>query len=124
MRDAAFVDGLPPELARALRETPIGALPMDADLERALYILKNVPSNTASAMTLDVWRQAWVETWQRANRAEVRIDEAMLPLARLRARLSATLSTDAPMPSERRLVDQALSALQGIEWHDDAEQTS
>ena len=69
------LDGLPPELVRLLREVPIGALTGDRDLERALYVLDKVPSNTASAMQVDDWKKAWVETWQRANRAEVTLAE-------------------------------------------------
>ena len=47
----------------------------DTKLEMALYTLDNVPSDTASAMTLDQWRNAWVAEWQRANLAETKLEE-------------------------------------------------
>ena len=36
---------------------------------------RNAPSNTASAMTIEEWREAWVREWQRANRASVALEE-------------------------------------------------
>ena len=36
---------------------------------------RNAPSNTASAMTGEQWAQAWAKEWQRANRAEAKLDE-------------------------------------------------
>lgn len=59
-------------------------------LDLALYVLRDVPSNTASAMTLDDWRQAWVETWQRANRAEVAVDEIE---EEVRSRMNAVVAS-------------------------------
>ena len=36
---------------------------------------RNAPSNTASAMTVEQWQEAWVKEWQRANRASVALEE-------------------------------------------------
>ena len=36
---------------------------------------RNAPSNTASAMTVGQWAKAWQDEWQRANRAEVELEE-------------------------------------------------
>lgn len=76
-------DSLPPELLRALRETPIGALPMDADLEHLIHVWKDAPSNTASAMTVDDWARAWAKEWQRANRAEAALEFAWFEFERI-----------------------------------------
>jgi hypothetical protein len=68
-------ESLPPDLLKALRDTPIGALPGDIDLERILYVLDKVTSNTASAMSIEDWKKAWAREWQRANRAEAELEE-------------------------------------------------
>ncbi len=49
------------------------------DQPEALFDLvreyRDAPSNTASAMTVEQWAKAWQDEWQRANRAEVELEE-------------------------------------------------
>lgn len=76
-RQAANVDpweGWPPELARVFRDQRI-KVPMDRKVDMALYVYDNVPSDTASAMTVEDWQKAWLHEWQRANTAEVELEE-------------------------------------------------
>jgi hypothetical protein len=35
----------------------------------------DAPATTASALTAEQWMHAWVAEWQRANRAEVELEE-------------------------------------------------
>jgi hypothetical protein len=66
--------GLPPDLVRVLRNPNI-RVPADRTLDLVRYVYDNVPSNTASAMTIHDWQEAWLTEWQRANRAEAELEE-------------------------------------------------
>lgn len=66
--------GLPPDLVRVLQDPRI-TFPMDDTLRRVLYVLDDVPCDTASALTSEQWGRLWAAEWQRANRAEVALDE-------------------------------------------------
>ena len=68
------LEGLPPDLVRVLRDPSI-RIPMDRNVDLALYVYDNVPSNTASAMTVEDWQKAWMHEWQRANTAEYELEE-------------------------------------------------
>lgn len=69
MADRDFFAGWPPDLVRAFSDPSI-KVPHDRKLDMALYVYDNVPSDTASAMTVEDWKQAWMREWQRANVAE------------------------------------------------------
>jgi hypothetical protein len=74
MSEPDWAEGLPPDLVRVLCDPRI-RIPMDRTLDLVRYVYDNVPSNTASAMTLGDWQEAWLNEWQRANRAEAELEE-------------------------------------------------
>jgi hypothetical protein len=68
------LDGLPPDLVRVLRD-PSVIVPQDQAVFELIAKMTHAPSATASAMTNEQWMKAWVSEWQRANRAEVALEE-------------------------------------------------
>jgi hypothetical protein len=66
--------GLPPDLVRVLRDPSI-VIPQDQGVFELIAKMTHAPTATASAMTNEQWMKAWVSEWQRANRAEVALEE-------------------------------------------------
>jgi hypothetical protein len=70
---AAASGALPPDLLNALRK--YGHLIPQSWTINLVMGSYDAPSDTASAMTAEQWMHAWVAEWQRANRAEVELEE-------------------------------------------------
>ena len=58
-RERDPLEGLPPDLARVLRDPTI-FVPQDAAVFRLVALWMDAPSDTASAWGADEWRGAWV----------------------------------------------------------------
>lgn len=58
------LEGLPDDLARLLRDPSI-IVPQDAAVFEMVAKWADVPSDTASAMSVDEWRQAWIVACRR-----------------------------------------------------------
>ena len=77
------LDGLPDDLARILRDPSI-IVPQDAAVFELVAKWMDAPSDTASAMTVDEWRQAWSVTCRRMLDAQAerdRLREALEEIA-------------------------------------------
>lgn len=88
-QDADILDGLPPDLAALLRDPSI-IVPQDAAVFELIAKSMDAPSDTASAMSVDEWRQAWSVTCRRMLDAQAECE-------RLRAELDAMREKDAPI---------------------------
>src|SRR3954447_20400413 len=74
-------EGLPPDLSALLRDPSI-IVPQDAAVFELISKGMGAPSDTASAMSVDEWRQAWSVTCRRMLDAQAECE-------RLRAELDA-----------------------------------
>src|SRR3954452_11158521 len=66
-------EGLPPDLAALLRDPSI-IVPQDAAVFELIAKAMDAPSDTASAMSVDEWRQAWSVTCRRMLAAQQEAD--------------------------------------------------
>jgi hypothetical protein len=80
------LEGLPPDLARLLRDPRI-IVPQDQAVFELIASWMDAPSDTASAMSVDDWRQAWSVLWRRHDA----LAERVLALEGENAQLKSTL---------------------------------
>ena len=67
------IAGLPDDLAKLLRDPSI-LVPQDAAVFKLIAEWMDAPSDTASALSVDEWREAWVYSTRRWREAEAERD--------------------------------------------------
>lgn len=82
MSDENPLDGLPADLASLLRD-PRVIVPQDAAVFGLIAKWMDAPSDTASAMSVDEWRQAWSVTCRRMLDAQAERDRLRAALEEL-----------------------------------------
>lgn len=100
-------EGLPPDLARILRDPSI-IVPQDQAVFELVAKWMDAPCDTASAMTVDDWRRAWELTRQDAERIRKRLHEC-------RADFHAkTIALQKELAGTRRMRDALHDALADV----------
>lgn len=80
-REHDVLDGLPPDLVRVLRDPSI-IVAKDAVVFELVAKWMDAPSNTASAMTVEDWRAAWIIARREIDSLRARVAELEAELGR------------------------------------------